>query len=952
MRIPVEGAERVASGVTGLQVSCGLLTFRYSHAVWVDAMGQRSHIPAIFSDGEINLTVPVELIAQSNYPAVLDPIISPELSVDEQTLVPNPWAGSEIATAQGGAQTLVVWTDNRNGSEIFGARVAPDGSVLDELGFRIASGHRVQHRPAVSWDGTNFFVVWSDSGQSSQSTFVAGARVSPAGAVLDPAGIMISPPGGSVSGPVVAWNGSNHFVVWVSSSNSVLGARVSVGGVVLDPMGISLANSAYQASIAWSGAESLIAWGTSGGIRAGRFDALGQSLDDGGVQLSSSLEPQFDPLVSWGGSSFLVAWSERGFPEADVHAARVNVAGQVLDSPSIAVATGPSDDRLTAIGRSGNDWILAWRDSSQSLSAASVDSAGVARGHGPVIQSLAGGASISRIGPDVCLVARTSSGFSVRLLDSTGSPGDAGIIGIQMAAEQREPDIASNGFDFLLVWSSNGVVYGARIDRNGRLQDPTGFVIGRSNIQALPSVAWGAGEYLVVWRNRGMSLDGGLPVQLLAARVTTAGVVLDVPALLLTQGTGNLVPSVASNGSEFLVVWDETRGVTALDIYALRVSATGVPLEDGGFPVSTEPFTQLYPHVAWGDGGYLVVWTDRSASSGDIIGARVSASGTVLDPMGIEISSAPGEQYLPSVAWSGAQFQVTWGEAAGLTGARVTPAGVVLDPNGVLLATALTRPTALDVAWNGQDSVAIWNDYDAVWGMAVWAASFSPSGPYQVDGGFQVSEPLSSYSSPLGAISCGAARQCVVVAEQFDERPLFQSRRIKAHFVVDGHPPIAAPQVVSTPQNAPVTILLSGSDADGDPLDWELLTLPANGLLMGMPPALTFVPSSSFVGSDSFSFRVLDGALKSATAVVTLIIGDAGTLDGGMADGGSLDDGGFADDGGSLDTGFSDGGGLADGGGSLDGGSLDSGSLDGGSLDGGSLDGGSLDGGSLDGGSL
>ena len=73
--------------------------------------------------------------------------------------------------------------------------------------------------------------------------------------------------------------------------------------------------------------------------------------------------------------------------------------------------------------------------------------------------------------------------------------------------------------------------------------------------------------------------------------------------------------------------------------------------------------------------------------------------------------------------------------------------------------------------------------------------------------------------------------------------------------------PVATAQVVETEQDAPVAIALMGSDVDGDPLTFEIVDSPSNGILSGTAPDLNYTPGSGFTGSDSFTFRVSDGTV-------------------------------------------------------------------------------------------
>jgi VCBS repeat-containing protein len=66
---------------------------------------------------------------------------------------------------------------------------------------------------------------------------------------------------------------------------------------------------------------------------------------------------------------------------------------------------------------------------------------------------------------------------------------------------------------------------------------------------------------------------------------------------------------------------------------------------------------------------------------------------------------------------------------------------------------------------------------------------------------------------------------------------------------------------------------LSGTDVDGDLLSVAKLTDPAHGTLsLNSTGAFTYTPVANYFGTDSFSFKVNDGNLDSASAAVSLTI--------------------------------------------------------------------------------
>jgi len=84
--------------------------------------------------------------------------------------------------------------------------------------------------------------------------------------------------------------------------------------------------------------------------------------------------------------------------------------------------------------------------------------------------------------------------------------------------------------------------------------------------------------------------------------------------------------------------------------------------------------------------------------------------------------------------------------------------------------------------------------------------------------------------------------------------------------------PVADSHSVTTTEDTPVTISLTGSDPDSDPLAYSTVTGPSHGRLNGTAPNLTYTPNANFYGSDSFTFKVNDGTADSALAAVSITV--------------------------------------------------------------------------------
>ena len=136
--------------------------------------------------------------------------------------------GTEImpAVVWNGAESLVVWVDDRNyeerGTDIYGRRVADDGTRPGS-DFRISGTNAVESElgPAVAWNGVGYLVVWEDYRDlADRGVDVRGRRVTAAGA---PEGRDFRISGTTADAndfhPRVASDGTGYLVVWDDERN-------------------------------------------------------------------------------------------------------------------------------------------------------------------------------------------------------------------------------------------------------------------------------------------------------------------------------------------------------------------------------------------------------------------------------------------------------------------------------------------------------------------------------------------------------------------------------------------------------------------------------------------------------------------------------------------------------------------------------------------------------------
>ncbi len=82
--------------------------------------------------------------------------------------------------------------------------------------------------------------------------------------------------------------------------------------------------------------------------------------------------------------------------------------------------------------------------------------------------------------------------------------------------------------------------------------------------------------------------------------------------------------------------------------------------------------------------------------------------------------------------------------------------------------------------------------------------------------------------------------------------------------------PVANAQSISTQEDTAIAISLSGSDVENSALIYTIVNGPTHGQLTGSGNTQTYQPSKDYNGTDSFTFKVNDGTVDSAVAIVSI----------------------------------------------------------------------------------
>jgi len=291
-------------------------------------------------------------------------------------------------------------------------------------------------------------------------------------------------------------------------------------------------------------------------------------------------------------------------------------------------------------------------------------------------------------------------------------------ISILNGVEEEDPVVTSDGKNFLVVWQTDRKspddydVYAARVSPDGKILDPQGIPVSTApSNQIFTDIAVGNGQYLVVWQD----LRSHTRWEVYGARLRSDGKALDPGGIPIAVGRGNARhPQVGWDGKNFLVVWMEENPGRGWDIAGARVSPNGKVIDPERILIAQSPGDQSNPVLVWGDNQYLVAWMDRPPGApARISGARVSASGKLLDPNGFALSRSSGNPGFPSVAWAQGKYVVVWADQPApslhaLAGIRVDPSGKVDESNGFVVESSPNLHIFPSVHCSGAVCLIVW----------------------------------------------------------------------------------------------------------------------------------------------------------------------------------------------------------------------------------------------------
>jgi PKD repeat protein len=582
-----------------------------------------------------------------------------------------PAGNSSWAAASDGVDWVVAFQESDSNSALALLKITAAGAVLQGPKVVVPSTYFLRSNLRLAFTSGVYLFTWAEFSDTQALRFDSNLNV-------------LSPAFRLVTGHIVTdltSSDSQFYGVWFSPVqfvDQVFGSRISTTGTVLDGggNGVQISNNSstpdgfIAAFDTWDGSNFRVNWASNSKLFTARVSPTGSVLDPGGVLIPRAGS---GPSSSPGNGALQVVWSALQ-QNVEYDTSTVNISATNVPGPVRSVSVGaPSQTRSDSAAGSGGFMIVFRSDISRQtrIMAQPLDLNGNPLANNPTLLTTGspsngpGAPAVAWNGSLYLATWSTATGIVAQRINQDGTLIDAVPFAVMPGFGPTE--VSALGETFLVIArqfvNNNPEVIVPVVSRingtTGTVLDPNGIAVGPSFCVSV-SVATFGDRWLTVFRSN-VNHDETLGTTY-GAFVHTDGTKENSFAIYGPSnpaGNGIVDVSVASNGTNALALQSAPLTSTSeTDLVGVIVNSNG----SHGSGINLTPWkgNQYSPDAAWNGTHYVIVFNDQVNRfapftldqfdvRSDLIGMRVAADGTKIDPMGFVFSAIPAAESWPSV---------------------------------------------------------------------------------------------------------------------------------------------------------------------------------------------------------------------------------------------------------------------------------------------------------------
>jgi hypothetical protein len=602
-----------------------------------------------------------------------------------------------------------------------------------------APADQAQGKPAVATDGNVFLVVWQNA---AASTAIFASRVTREGVVIGDMPTLVAETGAN---PHVAWSGRHFLVAYGTARDFHVTSISSDGERIADQIVGAGTNIACGRTRCIVGGESFA--GTAALVAYAVIDVDGRPLSE--TKVAARLDAGRAAVVdiASNGTNFLLAW--QSFNSAltlrqQLFAARIN-GDESMESPQ-HLRTIDYGLQQHTVASDGKGYLIAWTLSDGPLNrieAQRFDESGRTSGDlqfaiPPRMLGYALRATATQSG--YFLAATSRYEYEGPLFYTANGRSMSQVVAFESERiAESAVSVASIGDRVMIAWprqprtKTDPDIYAAFVEADTH-QTGTTFLISRSAAgQHAAALSVARENVVTVWAETRMAVPE------IRVSAGDANGTFGEDRRIHASDTAQVTPAIASNGSEFLVVWSESDATSLGRVIAKRVDASGIPIDGSEIVLSRSACAfPATPVVASNGRDFLVAWSECQ-----VAGNRQLVVASIHDGFGGEpqvIAEGVTSFESGDIAWNGDDYLIAWTTTrpadyycdpfacyvSRAYATRVSARGEVLQQQAVSAETRGVRSTR--VIWNGTAFVVLWIDGDAIYAARV-RSSEPPSTP-------------------------------------------------------------------------------------------------------------------------------------------------------------------------------------------------------------------------------